>query len=341
MARQAARNRMDFLGTSFPLFRFAGITVRIHMLFIVYVAFRLMSARANFEWELISITMLFGIVLLHEFGHCFGARSVGGDAENILLWPLGGLAFADAPMRPWPQFVTVACGPLVNVVFFVVSAAVLIAVTGEWGVIHWNPLGNWGVNPFYLTARWQLWLGIFFDMNYMLFLFNMLPFFPMDGGQLFRAIIWPFVGQRRATFHASMLGLVGAALFAVWGLTKGQMTLVLFAIFGGMTCWQHLQHARHGTIEEEYTSVDPVLRYKRTRGFWSRLFGKSGATSNRGPLENPNPGGWQRRMDDEQRLHDEVDRILKKVSTEGVQSLTYVERQTLERARQEQLRRDH
>lgn len=109
---------MDFLNGSFPLFRFAGISVRIHILFILFIGMRLLDGRGNFESELIFLTMLFGVVLLHEFGHCFGARAVGGDAENILLWPLGGLAYANAPMTPWAQFVTVACGPLVNVVFF-------------------------------------------------------------------------------------------------------------------------------------------------------------------------------------------------------------------------------
>lgn len=331
---------MDFLNQSFPLFRFAGITVRLHILFLIYIGYRLINSHGSFEYALISLTMLFGIVLVHEFGHCFGARSVGGDAEDILLWPLGGLAFAHAPMRAWPQFVTVACGPLVNVVFFMLSAAILMFVTGEIGIIGWNPFGDWGVQYAYLNARWQVWLAVFFDMNYMLFLFNMLPFFPMDGGQLFRAIIWPHVGQRRATLYAAMLGLVGAVIFAVWGLTGGGMMLTMIALFGGMTSWQHLQHARYGYIEEEMMSVDPVLRHKRTRSFWSRLFGRKHSTSDYGPLENPNPGGWQRKMEEDARLEVEVDRILKKVSDHGVQSLSYVERQTLERARQAQIRKE-
>ena len=44
----------------------------------------------------IIIGLLFFSILVHEFGHCFAARSVGGEANEVLLWPLGGLAFADA-----------------------------------------------------------------------------------------------------------------------------------------------------------------------------------------------------------------------------------------------------
>jgi hypothetical protein len=35
---------------------------------------------------------LFGVVLLHEFGHAFACRQTGGEADTIVLWPLGGIA---------------------------------------------------------------------------------------------------------------------------------------------------------------------------------------------------------------------------------------------------------
>ena len=45
-----------------------------------------------------------GIVLLHEFGHCAGARAVDGDAHQILMWPLGGLAAIEVPHTPRANF---------------------------------------------------------------------------------------------------------------------------------------------------------------------------------------------------------------------------------------------
>ena len=114
---------MDFLNASFKVGRLFDINVRVHILFVIWIAFRLISGGGNWTEHAMFLGMLFGIVLLHEFGHCFGARSVGGDAENILMWPLGGLAYAHAPMTPWAQFVTVASGPAVNAGFCLLSGA--------------------------------------------------------------------------------------------------------------------------------------------------------------------------------------------------------------------------
>ena len=58
--------------------------------------------------------LLFVAVLLHEFGHCAGARLVDGDVQEVLLWPLGGLAAVDVPHTPRAYFVTAAAGPLMN-----------------------------------------------------------------------------------------------------------------------------------------------------------------------------------------------------------------------------------
>ena len=99
---------MNFLGGSIRLGRFFDITIRVHVLFFLLIGYWLLTGR-DWRVELAFCAMLFGTVLVHEFGHCFGARSVGGYAHDILMWPLGGLAYAHAPMRPWPQvyFITV------------------------------------------------------------------------------------------------------------------------------------------------------------------------------------------------------------------------------------------
>ena len=58
---------------------------------------------------------LFGIVLLHEFGHALACRQVGGTADRIMLWPLGGVAYVNPPSRPGATLWSLAAGPLVNV----------------------------------------------------------------------------------------------------------------------------------------------------------------------------------------------------------------------------------
>ena len=98
---------------SVPIGTWFGIRVRVHAMLVWYVAFQLFRA-GTIGWQeaLASSVLLFAFVLLHEFGHCFGARMVGGHSDQILLWPLGGLAYNSTDRTPWARFVTVACGPL-------------------------------------------------------------------------------------------------------------------------------------------------------------------------------------------------------------------------------------
>jgi Zn-dependent protease len=326
---------MDWLlNGSFRIGRFSGINVHVHITFVIWIAYRLFTAHSGDFGEAAFFTgMLFAIVLVHEFGHCFGARMVGGDAENILMWPLGGLAFAHAPMTPWAQFVTVACGPLVNVVFCVASAAVLIVATGSLHAISLNPFA--GPGPLY--EMWQLYVWYFYWINLMLLCFNLLPIFPMDGGQLFRVMIWPMVGLGRATVISAQLGIIGGIGLGLWGIKTNNFVMVAIAVNGVFVSYQHLNAARHGMVQEEFRSYRSAGRFERRRGWWSRMIeGFKRRNSKSRPeaavRENPNPGGWQKKLDEEARLEAEVDRILAKVKEQGMNSLSYVERQTLENA---------
>lgn len=124
----------DPLSWSIPLFRAFGIQVRLHILYIVMTLGLL--GRTYYqdpshigEFALIWVVILFVIILLHEFGHCFAARSVDGEAEEILMWPLGGLAFCSVPHTARANFITVIGGPLVNVVIGFLCAAVILAAS--------------------------------------------------------------------------------------------------------------------------------------------------------------------------------------------------------------------
>lgn len=335
---------MGFLSSSFKIGRLFDINIRIHVLFVIYIAWRLMESRGDWATMGLFMALLFGIVLVHEFGHCFGARSVGGDARDILMWPLGGLAFAHAPMRPWPQFVTVACGPLVNLVFCLISGAVVAVYTKSVALLLLNPFDG-----LYIVRidHWIIAVWIFYQVNLLLLAFNLLPIYPLDGGQLLHTILWPFLGLQQATVVAASLGLGGAVLFAVWGLTGGGGGMLFFiAIFGGFTCWQRLLAARAGYLTEDspYETYGPSYD---PRPWWQRIFrvgsGRRSRPGPRTPVEfpNPNPGGWAAKQSAQREEESELDRILKKVSEAGLQSLTYVERQKLERITRERKERDH
>jgi Zn-dependent protease len=124
----------DPMTWSIPLFRAFGIQVKLHVLYIVIMlamllrAYTMPGSKGHFaEFALLLIVMPFVCVLLHEFGHCFAARKVDGEADEILMWPLGGLAYCAVPHTPKANFICTIGGPMVNVLLCVISGAVLFA----------------------------------------------------------------------------------------------------------------------------------------------------------------------------------------------------------------------
>src|SRR6476619_3096625 len=114
---------------SIRLFRLAGVTVHLHWSWLI-VAYILVRYRADLYsslfWNVAEYLALFGIVLLHEFGHALACRSVGGTAEQIVLWPLGGVAYVNPPVRPGATLWSIAAGPLVNVALIPVLGALAV-----------------------------------------------------------------------------------------------------------------------------------------------------------------------------------------------------------------------
>jgi Zn-dependent protease len=313
---------MNFLGGSIPVGRLFGVRIRVHILFVVWIGYVLLTAGDAWRSELLFLGTLFGTVLCHELGHCFGARAVGGRAEDIMMWPLGGLAYASAPMQPWPQFVTVACGPLVNLLFCIAAGATLLGY-GVFG-LSTMPAG---------VPNWVHGVITIFFINAMLLGFNLLPIFPLDGGQLFRVLLWKFMGLHRATIIAAQVGVAGAVLMAVAGIAFSQFILIFIAIFGGMISWQHYQAARHGWAAEQLLRAQAVVtRKRRPVSLWSRLSGRQTRQSEPPPLPaealapSPQDEETQRAADEA-----ELERLRKKVAEQGPHSLTYVEEQRLGR----------
>src|SRR3981189_2738393 len=103
---------------SIRLFRLAGVDVFLHWSWFLVAAFEI-SGRAgtysSVSWNVLEYLALFLIVLLHEFGHALACRQVGGTADKIVLWPLGGAAYVSPPPRPGATLWSIAAGPLVNI----------------------------------------------------------------------------------------------------------------------------------------------------------------------------------------------------------------------------------
>ncbi|GFH15255.1 uncharacterized protein HaLaN_11450, partial [Haematococcus lacustris] len=133
-------------------------------------------------WFLLLGPVLLFTVLIHELGHCFGARSVGGVVQGILLWPLGGLAFIGHTAGPKADMWVAIAGPLTHLPmtgFWLAMLAVAThAATGSWEISLALP------DPSGAGLGQALCAGAVV-MNLSMLAFNLLvPAYPLDGGRL-------------------------------------------------------------------------------------------------------------------------------------------------------------
>src|SRR5579862_4793132 len=154
---------------SIHLFRLFGIDVYLHWAWFLAVWYFVSGARGytSTSWSILECLSLFLIVLMHEFGHQLACRQVGGQTHDIILWPLGGVAYVSPPQRPGAQLWSIAAGPLVNVILIPVLS-ILVSVSSHLAWYNTNP------DAYDLIHRvWYINLG--------LLIFNMLPIYPLDG----------------------------------------------------------------------------------------------------------------------------------------------------------------
>ena len=213
---------------SIRLFVVFGIEVFIHWTW--FLVGYLLWAYSGLELSaFLSIYLsLFGIVLLHEFGHALACRSVGGTANRIVLWPLGGIAFVRPPHRPLPMLWSIAAGPLVNVVLVPVFLVLHIIFVGA------------ATENFTTVQQYIMALNY---INLLLLIFNMLPIYPLDGGQILQSILWFFLGYARSLRVAAVVGLIVAAAAVVPLLLMQEWWLFILAIFIGLQAYNGLRYA--------------------------------------------------------------------------------------------------
>jgi Zn-dependent protease len=218
---------------SIRLFRFAGIDLFLHWSWFLVAAFEI-SGRArrysSLTWNVLEYLALFFIVMLHEYGHALACRQVGGTANQIVLWPLGGVAYVNPPQRPGATLWSIAAGPLVNLV--------LLPIVSILGVLN-RSLGWAETMPnahALLRAVWFINLG--------LLIFNMLPIYPLDGGQILRSLLWFVLGRARSLMVVTIIGFVGVAGFIILAVWMQSVWLGVLSVFVLMNCWGGLRQAQ-------------------------------------------------------------------------------------------------
>jgi Zn-dependent protease len=161
----------------------------------------------------VAAALFFGSIVLHELGHAFEARRSGIRVEGIDLWLFGGIAKLSRDSEsPGEEFRVAAAGPLVTLLIFIVTCLIAALAYGAGDVVDVIRLQEGSADAIELLVSW---LAL---MNAVLFVFNLLPAFPLDGGRIARAAIWKLTGDRtKGTVVAARLGqFFGFALIA-WG----------------------------------------------------------------------------------------------------------------------------
>ncbi|MGH7170560.1 MAG: site-2 protease family protein, partial [Gemmataceae bacterium] len=246
---------------SIPLGRVFGIRVQVHLLFFVVtlgLILRLALKRTEPPppegiWlDGVQLAgLLFVSVLLHEFGHCFAARWVDGDASEIMMWPLGGLATVDLPQQPRAHFITAAAGPAVNLLLAALCALFLAFMTDASYQPPWNPLyfpfrfdgsgaihlSTWSGPIRTVHHMGAIVLARLFWVNWALFLLNVvLVCFPLDGGRMLQSLLWPSLGYRQATLFVIYAGFVFTVVVGLISIIYGELLALCLALFIYVSC---------------------------------------------------------------------------------------------------------
>lgn len=344
----ASANPLHWLVSgSAPMFSGMGIRVRAHAALIVFIlATVLLDWEKNYpiQFRVLCMAVWTASLTFHELGHCFAMRLLGGEAREILMWPLGGLVFHQAPHRGMANFLTAAAGPAVNLFLCVVAAAGIYALTptpemhavsAHRVVVSLNPFHApmppdfaWGWSDPVFYCWW-----IFF-VNYRLLLVNLLPIFPLDGGQMLQVMLAGMVGHFRSLMLTTAAGMagsiaVGLTSLAFVGSWAQGWFMAAFMAFCFLECYRQRLALRETGSDDWHESID----------YSASLFAPP-EERNRRHLSRRAIRKARKIAQQEKAQRDRVDAILAKVSARGMLSLTWSERRTLHKATEAHRRRE-
>ena len=335
-------NPATILSYALPIGRWFGSRVVLHFWFLLGAAFILINAsqmgRTLLEGTL-AIVVLFVMLLAHEFTHRFAARRVGGQHEEFVLWPLGGMNPVVTPPAPKALFIGNVAGIAVNGLIGAAAAAVLIT-------LHKSPLSMVAsTNPFFWINFAFSWPDLVliqmngpvadvaisfvhqvFFCSLGLVVVNLLPYAWFDGANIWQAILWPLTGLYRAVYIVCMAGMVIAVpmfVFALLGTSLLGMILWVLLFSSSYMRFTQLRTMGAEGLDEAIgyaTTYEDTPRRRKRRAGWF----KSAA----------------RKVRRDQKEQARIDAILAKVHERGLHSLTWWEKRALKKATERQRQQD-
>jgi Zn-dependent protease/CBS domain-containing protein len=219
------------MNTSFQIGKIMGIPIRLHITFLLiipvmgYIFANNTPVSGFSDVEPIFLRyvlglsvaiLLFACVLLHELGHSIVAKRHGTNIQGITLFLFGGVSsLEEIPRNPKIEFQMALAGP---------SVSLLI---GSILIILYNLIKT-DISPDNPFLRF-LWLMAY--INIVLFIFNLIPAFPMDGGRILRAVLAERMSYKKATSMAANVGKMFAIFMGIFGLIYLEPWFILIAFF--------------------------------------------------------------------------------------------------------------
>jgi Zn-dependent protease/CBS domain-containing protein len=218
------------MNTSIQIGRIMNIPIKLHITFLLIIPVfawifannppmygfadvGLLSLRYTLSFA--AALFLFIGVLLHELGHSYIARKYGIRIQGITLFLFGGVSsMEEMPRNPRVEFKMALAGPLVSLFIGIVLIIIYTFFENDTTIIYYNRL-----------------VFLIGTLNIILFGFNLLPAFPMDGGRVFRAILAERMPYIKATRTAANIGKMFAILMGIFGVLAGGVILILIAFF--------------------------------------------------------------------------------------------------------------
>jgi Zn-dependent protease len=182
--------------------------------------------------------LLVGIVL-HELGHGLAAKATGGNALSITLWAFGGVCHTTGTRYPRHELIIVLAGPLVSAILAAACYLVLEGVREthrEWLFEV--------IDGYRRPTLLHIILNYGYSINLLLLIFNMMPIYPLDGGQAVHNVMLMFLRRNLANRIAMAIAIIGAIAYVAWRAHgSGQVDPYLVLLMGYLlfNAWTYLR----------------------------------------------------------------------------------------------------
>lgn len=203
------------------------------------------TSREDFLMILLWIIVLLVSILVHELGHALTSRKMTGVTPSIKLWGMGGLAYPNTQLNQKQSFWVTWAGPLAGLGFFgliVLTCCTVYGIAVGTDLTMFLLFPSTGINRETFTVLAEMNKPVWFMLNKLLWvnlwwsLINLLPVFPLDGGQIYASI-------ERSPKKVLIVGIVTGALVAVAALLFLQQLFI--AILFGYLAFQNYKRLQH------------------------------------------------------------------------------------------------